>query len=220
MAAKSLLRSIALGGLMMGSLLGRPAEAGFPIPDPAQSTFPSHILLMGHQSGPGDPAGEFCITVRSYTGEALANSAARLDLSGCPGVRLCADQFDPNLIWIRCSPPAVAKVSNAFGTVCFRLIGSTTVSPGGSCPPMHCLQLSVDGVQFPSVSVATPDLDGVGGLSPADLALWLEFFFNGSNCSLADFDGSGDLGPADLSEWLDLYFAGGSTASCGGPYCP
>ena len=64
------------------------------------------------------------------------------------------------------------------------------------------------------VQLATPDLDGSGEVTAADLSVFLDVWGNVAYDPRVDYDGSGNVTAADLSVWLGFYSSGASVIGC------
>jgi hypothetical protein len=220
MRASSVLRVAALLTCLTSISLVHSALAGIPAACPACSTVPSTLTLGGQTGGIGDPNVDFAVVVRDFSNQPIVGSVVMLDFSNCAGVKICGAQPDPGIAVIQCSPPQLGKLTDVQGRVSFRIVGNSSGIPPGPCAQRGCVKVFADGVLIGDPSIATPDLDGMNGVSPVDLSIWLGLFFTGGSCAAADFNGSGAVDPADLSTWLHYYFAGGSVQSCLAATCP
>ena len=187
--------------------------------DPANCEVPDLILLVGRGPGGGaDPLGAFTVIVRDFNNVPHPNEFVTLDFHGCPDIRLCADQGDPSIV-TDCLNASITTRSDQDARVTFRVLGHAVnfgASPGSIGPS---LEVYAEGILIKTVRVAALDQNGMDGLNPADLSLFLGDSFSGQAYARSDYDGNGVLDPNDLSLWLLAYFAGGSAVG-GGPDCP
>jgi len=188
------------------------------IPSPANSTVPSHILLVGSTGGVPDAAdGQFTIVVRDLANNPRSGYSVVIDLSACEDLAICSDQMDPNAI-VNCAAKSVRKFTNAQGEATFTVLGRSN-GAGNATSLAGAARIFANGVQIGTPSVASYDLDGSGGVGAGDLSVWFGDFGTNPTCERSDFDGSGSVGAGDLSMWLSAFGSGGSTASCGAS-CP
>jgi hypothetical protein len=199
-----------------------PARAGLTDPCGPCSIIPGLITHGGRSaSGAADPMTAYSVEIHNLGGDPTSNSLVGLDFSQCPGIRICNSQPDPAArMNYLCTIGRLDKLADQNGRATFKVVGSASWIPGATCPEYGSFRIYADGVLVGHGTVVTTDLDGSGGVGPADLSIWLDLFFSGSNCSLGDYDGSGQLGPSDLSKWLEFNFAGNSAQSCAGTFCP
>ena len=199
--------------------LGLAAASAASPADPANCEVPDLILLVGRGPGGGaDPLGAFTVIVRDFNNVPDPNEPVTLDFRGCPDIRLCADQGDPSVV-TDCVNASITTRSDQDARVTFHVLGHAVnfgASPGSTGP---CLEVYADGILIKTVRVAALDQNGVDGLNPADLSLFLADSFSGQPYARSDYDGNGVLDPNDLSIWLAAFFAGGSAVS-GGAACP
>jgi hypothetical protein len=191
--------------------------------NPGMSTVPCGIILVGVDShGTPDPAGAFTITVRHAYGDGLAFADVWLQFQ-CPDVSLCSAQKSPGIA-IVCSGGSqnVYGTTDASGQIAMTLIGAGTGHQ--PCSALGCVTIYAswgfygfpiaitDGYTHPYVNVATPDLNGNGGVTAADLSQFLSDSFHSSYCARSDFDHGvkcvSSIGAADLSRWLTSFFGG------------
>jgi hypothetical protein len=192
--------------------------------DPCNSEAPGLITLVGlGADGSADPLGSFTVDVRDFNNVPQQNSRVVLDFSGCPDIRVCADQRDPS-VTVDCVAHTLMKLTDVNGQATFSVVGCAANlggSPGSTGPSLN---VYADGVFVGSPGcagahrVATLDQNG-GGVTAEDLSLFLEDYFSGQNYARSDYNGDGIVGGNDLSLWLAAFFAGGSAVSGGVP-CP
>ncbi|MFH1017259.1 MAG: fibronectin type III domain-containing protein [Pseudomonadota bacterium] len=194
-----------------------------PTPNPANSTIPHGVIVMGGYYAPdgqfrwADGLGSFSITIRDgqATPQPVPNALVSLDLSACPYIQICSDT--PDL-----SGRLVTGRTDSDGNATLSVIGRYGVDPL-TIPPGACAKLTVNGVAFPDQIVTAVDPDRSGGAGPADLSLIVaDLSGNGGYRIRSDIDGNGALGPNDQSLWLEYFFDGGSVYSCSktGTYFP
>ena len=87
----------------------------------------------------------------------------------------------------------------------------------------RCAVVRVDpayGGNLGTMNVAAFDENGVGGLNPADISVWLPdaFAFPQAYVGRSDFNCTNSINPADLAMLLNASLGSGSTHS-GSPYC-
>ncbi len=161
--------------------LGLAAKATAGIPDPPNSDCPPLLTLVGFgPDGAPDPLGIFTVNVRNVP---WPNATVALDFSGCPDIRVCADQHDPN-VTVDCVAHRINGRANANRQATFRVVGfaanqgaspgsigsSLEVFVGNAIPPAD--------VYIGTVRVAALDQDG-GGVNGVDLSLFLTDYFSG-----------------------------------------
>lgn len=207
-----------LASLALATLAVTPARAGFP--PVFDWSIPSQILVVGEDAnGVADPLGEFTVVIRDIVGQPVGGVLVIVEFANCSDVRLAVDQRDPDAI-LNCGNRSVAKTTDGNGTVRFRIVGSSSASPGGPGSPTGCAAIYADGILGGNPRVAILDLAGSDGLAPADISAWLDDFFGPYQPERADYDGNQVLGAGDLSKLLDAFFAAGSTTNLqGGGAC-
>ena len=188
------------------------AMAGFP--DPANSECPdAFIKIVGHNGVVGDPAGEYCVTIRDFNNVPVANAPVIIDFSNC-GLQLCSDQLDPG-VTVDCVAQKISRLTDVAGRACFRVIGKRR--PGLECTagPVPCVEVWWDQVFVCGLFAVTFDLDPAAGMSGNDLSEFLHLFFDcGVYLSAIDYNGNGQTDGDDLSQFLKGFFAGGSALNC------
>ena len=195
-----------------------PALAG--VPSPETSTVPDLLMLVAHDgSGNVDSAYPFTVVVRWHSGRPFENAAVVLDFSGCPDLRICADQGDPAVL-VDCTSRTVRGLSDLNGQVTFRVAGGALNNGAAPGPAGPTLNVYADGVFFKTVRVAALDQNGFDGLTGNDQSAWLADYYSGQAFARSDYDGDGTLGGNDLSLWLAAFFGGASALGCGSAVCP
>jgi hypothetical protein len=201
-------------------------------PDPGDgASLPCAITLVGiNAQGAPDPQGAFTVTAKHPDGSPNIGALVVLDFSGCPDVSICSAQLY-RAITVQCSPTrTVSGFTNQSGQITFEVVG------GGNghqpCSASPCMIVSIDGVvvtdgvNHPVVNVSATDLNGVNGVSAADLAQFFSDSFNATYCARSDYDHGVAcvfaVGAPDLSRWLNSFFAGYvfDCASVPGQLCP
>jgi len=198
------------------------------------------IYVVGNTGGTVDPLGRFCVTVRNFNNQPIANSSVVLDFSDCD-VQLCYDQLPAagDTIVVDCVSKTVRKNTNASGVACFRVRGKTygpyplVGCASAPAPIKDCVKIFADGVLLCTADAPTFDLVsqlGQDGLNPNDLSafLRLQLLCGGSNTRANYSCTNHTVDPNDLSIFLraQLLFGGSSTNCAGakdiqvGPKCP
>lgn len=187
------------------------------VPDVA---LPSSITLVGHVSGSPDAGGRFEILVRDHALQPIAGSIVVLDFGNVADLHLSTAVVQPGSI-VDCPTRTIRSVTDANGRASFTIVGAALVGQpqclAATCPGK--VRVYTDGIYVGEIDVSAFDLDGVGGVSGADLAAWLGDFGSALDPRRSDYDGNGNLGGADLSLWLTRFGSELSQQS-GGTYCP
>jgi hypothetical protein len=192
----------------------RPSAA---VPSAANSTIPSHVLLVGRVGDLADTtAGAFSVVVRDAANTPVAAKVVELRLINCPGARLSSQSYVAATT-IRCDTHGVLQTTSLHGEVRMTAVGAGT--PGVASATGPCALVVASNVQLGTVTVAYLDLDGDGGLGAGDLSLWLGDYSSGEPRNRSDYDGDGALSAGDLSVWLGIFAAGHSDESAA-TYCP
>jgi hypothetical protein len=195
---------VSLLAIVVGSafLFASAARAQDP-PTPGNSTCPAFIRLVGSTAGvPDTAAGKFLIVIRDIANNPVPNSFVVLDLSGCPDVRIASDQLNPNYT-VNCTNHTVGAYTNASGQVAFTLLGSSWNA--GTHSGLSCGRAYFDGVQLAAPTVATFDLNGLGGVEGSDAAVFLTDIASHVYRGRDDFDGGGTVTGADLAMWMTRF---------------
>ena len=211
------MRTPAIGGLVVVACLGIGAGPARAVPSAANSTIPSHVLMVGRSGALADTGlGAFTVVVRDFSNNPIAGATVEFRVLNCEGARLAADPLQPG-VTARCATHGFTAVTGGNGTVRMCVVGGGTVgSPPGAGP---CAQVYAAGVLLGMTSVALLDLDGSRGVGINDLSLWLVDFGLNEPISRSDFDGNGSVTINDLSVWLEAWARATSLESASS-YCP
>ena len=186
------------------------------IPPVPTSTLPAFIRVVGTAAGvPDTVAGGFVVTVRDLANNPVPNSFVRVDLSGCPDIRMASDQLNPNYT-VDCAAHTVGAYTSLAGVATFTLLGSSWAA--GIYSGLSCARVYADGVLLGSPTVSAFDLNGAGGMSGADISVWLGDLGSMSYRGRSDFDQNGILNAGDLSVWLSVLGRRGSSVTAA--VCP
>ena len=182
------------------ALLLAPA-AGAWIPSPSNSTAPAFIRVVGSTAGvPDTVAGKFVVTVRDIANNPWPSAFVSVDFSGCPDIRLAADPLNPNYSTGYCWNHSIGAWTNNDGIVALTLVGSSWNA--GTHAGLSCARIYANGDLLSSPTVAAFDLDGMGGVTTADLSQWLDDFGTHIYRGRSDYDGDSVVSTGDLSIWL------------------
>lgn len=209
--------------LFAGLALGVASSSRASVPDLYNSTFPTHINLVGWDDGSGladHAAGQFEFVIRDMWGYTMPGIMVCLEAS--PGLlaeyRIAQDPHDPNL-HVECGAHCVWTCADYGGIARFTLIGG-----GRFVPPPPGQDVSFK-VYFDSINtnvhvpVAAFDLNGLDGITLADLSRFSADYFAALNPTRTDYDGDHAVTLLDLSLWGAAYFGGASNRSAES-YCP
>lgn len=185
--------------------------------NPANSTIPSHIVIVGWNGvGADDGTGRFEIVVRDLANNTLPGIRVFVDFSSTFEVRLASNALDAAAS-THCAQRMVSKFTDAAGRAQFTIVGagSNLVAQAG---PITA-RFYADGVLIGSAPCAILDLDGMNGAGANDVSLWLQDYGTLQDPGRGDYDGNGQLGANDLSLWLVA--AGSGRSSLSAPaFCP
>ena len=207
---------IAVPLAICGWLAAGVASAG--PPDPANSECPGPaIYVVGHDGVVGDPAGEYCVTIRDFNNVPVVNALVTIDFSNCGDVQLCTNQLDPG-VSIDCIARTLSRRTDALGRACFRAIGKRR-DVDCVATPSPCVEVWWDNSTFVCALFAPVfDLVNEGGgvgLSGNDLSEFLHVFFDcGVYLSAIDYNANGSIDGDDFSRWLNAFFGHGSALNC------
>ena len=211
-----------VSALALAAMLAAAASARADFPNPANSTIPAYVTLVGHEGGVADPGGEFIVVFRDLANNPIAGATIVCDFTGCPDLRIAAAQPFPG-VTADCATRTVRAITDAAGTARFRIVGGA-VNPGNaSGAGFRAMKLYADGILLGSVTASAVDQNGLDGLTANDMSAWLADLVSGASVGRSDYDGNETLGANDLSKWLGFYGAGHSrsgAASLPGGVCP
>ncbi len=182
------------------------------VPSPGNCTVPACIKLVAKDPGGlPDPTGTFSCNIRDVTNAVVANSSVVVDFSGCCNdVRISTLAVAGQIV--DGATKTVRGVTDAFGDVSFTIMGAAggtgfAGSPAAGCAKIYADgQLITDGIAHSQVEVATYDLDGAGGINPADASLLLvDYLALGKPRD--NMDCAGGVNPADASYLLLRYLS-------------
>ncbi|MCC6349326.1 MAG: hypothetical protein IT347_07005 [Candidatus Eisenbacteria bacterium] len=209
---------LAACGVVFGAAV---AFAG--VPSPANSTIPARINLVGANAGVADAGAQsslVTITVRDLAANPIANSSVVLDFTGNVSDTRIGDATSQLYAGVvaNCGTHGVSSLTDALGVATFVVMGGGK-SPTGAAHAAGAAKIYADGVLLGTLNVGSYDLNGVDGVTLADLALWAADYFGAGNPDRADYNNAGGVDLVDLSTWGATYFAGGSNTSST-TYCP
>jgi hypothetical protein len=203
------MRRIVMFAVTLAVLASSAQSARADLPPVSNSTIPSFIHLVGADpSGRPDAAGAFTVVVRDLANNPVVGSQVVVSFNDATDVALCGVQG----AGVTLSSYGAGGVTGTNGAVTMTLLGHGI--PGAAPSPLHAVKIYADGVLLGFVPCSAFDLNGAGGVSGADLSLWLADFFSGANAARGDYDGNGHVGASDLSVWLGSFTRGTSTQSC------
>ena len=125
------------------------------VPDPAHSSIPGVIYLVGRNSSGVDAYGTFTVTIRDFSNAAKANADVRLDFTNCTDGALCLDAVagagTPDCSGVL---KEVHGTTNLAGQVTFTIQGGRKAPApaclGAACSPpgadVGCVQIFANGV--------------------------------------------------------------------------
>jgi hypothetical protein len=168
--------------------------------------------------------------IRDIANWPVLNTPVTVDFSGCGAeVRLAAQQLPGTVVG--CAARTVTRITDAQGRVMFRIIGASSGAPftiHGDCARIKGVDVYGTFTTLATVQASVYDLDGVSGLSAADLSLFLSDFYTGavppnysarSDHNFQDGACSGrEVTASDLSRWFDAFYLPGGTYAV--PLCP
>ncbi len=213
--------SFVLASLVTAAALAIPAMGLADLPcGPDCVSMPCQVNLVGATGGEADAVSEFSIVVRDLAQNPIANSIVLIDFAACPDLRIAAQQpFSGVTANCGGSVGAVSAITDATGIATFRIVGGARNLTGGvPGAGFRCARVYADGVLVGTLNVGAFDQNGVGGVNPVDVSVWLMDFFTGTYVGRSDFDCNQTLSPVDLSRLLSVSIAGGSTSSAAA-YC-
>lgn len=152
----------------VGLLAASAAMAG--VPSAGNSTLGDPLIILRAYSGSPSAAAvdqsiPKTIVVRDAANNPVPNSVVVLNFSACHAagdIRIGSTQ--PAGFFVNCAAKTVSGVTDATGTVVFRVVGaSNTSSAANPGAGEGCATVTADGVALGSLSVGTPDLNGARG---------------------------------------------------------
>lgn len=211
---------LAACGVIFGAAV---AVAG--VPSPSNSTIPARINLVGADAGTSlaDSVSLYAkvtVTVRDLAANPIANSSVVLDFSGTTSdVQLgdAASQLYQGVV-ANCGTYGASALTDAAGVATFVVMGGGR-APVGAAHAVGAGKVYADGVLLGPLNVGLYDLNGVDGVTLADLSLWSADYFSSTNPDRANYDQIGGVDLLDLSVWGGSYFGGASNVSSA-TYCP
>lgn len=187
------------------------------VTSPANSTVPSHVLMVGLREGvPDTTVGAFTIVSRDAANAPEPGKLIEFRILNCPAARLATDQLQPG-VSTRCATHGVTAVTDLNGMVRFAVVGGSEAQGLHGMGP--CAQVYSSGTPIGTVRIAYLDLDGSLGLGANDVSVWLSDFATGEPIGRSDFNGDQLLTADDLSVWLQVWADGRQVASPTA-YCP
>jgi hypothetical protein len=203
-----------------GMLLAAAAMAG--VPSPANSTTPGAVLLVGRNAvGPDTTDGVFQVVVRDLANNPINASSVVVDFAGAADLKVCSDQYNTEST-VNCAAKTIRRFTDASGTVRFTLIGGST---GAGVSDRGTAKIFADGVLLSSTSSATgliaaaADLDGLNGVTGADIGKILNDIGAVGLQQRSDLDFNGTNAGADIGKLLTILGGARSTQSCAS-VCP
>jgi hypothetical protein len=206
------MRCILAFALMLAALAATGRSAiGADLPSPANSTIPGSIRVVGADAfGHPDPVGMFAVTYRDLANNPIPGARIRVDFSAATDIQLCGVQG----AGVTLVAGGVEGITDANGAVTMTLLGHAI--PNATAQPAWAVRIFADDQLLGGVPCAAFDLDGVNGVSGADLSLWLADFVSATNPARGDYDNNAGLGGNDLKLWLEVFTRGTSAQSCPG----
>ena len=191
-------------------------------PNPANSTIPAFVTLVGHRGGVPDPSGEFVVVFRDIANDPIPGARITCDFSDCRDLRLAAQQPYPGL-HVDCTYRIVWTTTDATGTAHFCIVGGANNPGAASGAGFQKMRIYADGILLGSVSASALDQNGYDGVHANDLSAWIADVLAGLQVQRSDYDGNELLGANDASVWIARFLAAGSiegAASLPGGLCP
>jgi hypothetical protein len=233
-------RSLAVGLVACCSSLVTSAYAAGP-PDPAHSSVPGFVRVVGTQNGTPDPTGTFKVTVRDAGNAPCPDVVVTLDFSQCSETRLALTQGPGSTL--HPAHNSVTVQANSSGVATFIVVGgglhSCTVPPAiGPGAGAGCARVCAAGVVLATVSANLYDLDALNGFDGVDgrdvEALTRDVGASGLGAAYrarVDYTQDGAVNSADFNLYAQLVwahsYAGVGSASgsngagfCTGPFTP
>jgi hypothetical protein len=174
----------------VGLMAAAAAMAGVPTAGNSSIGDPIIILRAFNGAGPGASAVDASLPktmiIRDAANNPVPNSVVVLNFSGCGVVKIASVQ--PAGFFANCAAKTVSGVTDAAGSVTFRVVGaSNTTLPSEGLPVTEgCVSVTADGVALGNLSAATPDLNGAlmggkEGMDGVDTAQYTGIRFPGAS---------------------------------------
>jgi hypothetical protein len=216
-----------------GLLAAATAMAG--VPDPANSSKPVRVSVLGTQTGNADPNAAFPVVVRDLANNPIPSSSVVIDLVNCTDTRISNQTANIAGQTVDCALKTVRALTDATGSVTMSVLGAAMNPSGASAPGpgAGCVRIFADGVLLGTATALVFDqnggsIPGSDGVEISDLSRWLvdfgSFGAGGPYVGRSDYNhiaSPGNIGIDDLSAWLVRFGAGTSasgTFSLG--FCP
>jgi hypothetical protein len=187
------------------------------VPDPARSSVPNWIIVVGRVNGGTnpDPVGLAQVVVRDFANSPIAGATVTIDFSGCCDINLCSGQAGHD-----CVARTVTGLTNGSGVFAFTVMGAAK-DPGTRVPPASYGGCALNSVQVRAnagtgdviLGNSTPvtlDLNGAAGQSNgttgADISNEINFFgavaLGAPYRGRADMNCSGSVTGADIASMI------------------
>ncbi len=180
------------------------------------SQVPCGITLVGATAGIVDTRGEFIIRVRDLAQNPVPDCEVMIDFRACrPDIRIAADQPHPGLrVECDANGTRILATTDANGIAVFRIVGAATAGSGGpAAAGFKCATVYAGSANLGTINVAAFDLNGGGGVNPADLSLFLPDSFGADIEGRSDYNCSNTVNPSDMSILIQAALGGGSFRS-------
>lgn len=195
------------------------AVASAAVPDPAHSTKPAYIVVVGQNAGTPDPNGSFTVVVRDVANNPIANSQVIIDFGACSDSRTTTVAAAGQTV--DCPTHTVRGFTNGSGSITFDIVGGGRNTGAAAGPGGNCANITADGVSLFHPTVNVYDENGdvtTPGMEVTDLSAFLKDLGTGFYFGRSDFNQGGSLEVVDLSVFLSKLGTGFSAN--GSTYCP
>ena len=187
------------------------------IPDPNASDVPCGITLVGTSGGVADAYGEFVVILRTATYDPVPNAEIIIDFRNCvPDIHVASVQPMAGVV-VDCAVagPIIRLTTDSHGVARARIVGAASHHAAGDPGAgFKCAGFSSSGVDLGPLNIATYDQDGVGGVNPVDVSLWIsDALSTRTIVGRSDFNCTNTINPVDLSRLLSASFGSGSLVS-------